>query len=216
MKLNFTKRTIVAVSAVGGVPLLLVVGLLVKNSAINERNVQESGLNSMYLTAQNELSSCLDKSKQAANITKAQAATMTDALTDVIKGRYSESSTAKPTSGAMFSAIVEDYPDMKPYADAFASAYSVIIGCREDYKNVQNQLLSRLASYEAWRTGSLTARTFANAPSDQLQARIGTQKVIGQEALDQMFLIVIVKDTIEAYESGVLEQEDLFQDTGRN
>ncbi|MCA9308884.1 hypothetical protein KC973_00750 [Candidatus Saccharibacteria bacterium] len=202
----------------GGIAVLVflsIIGvLIVKNGVVNERNTQEKGLNSMYLSAQNELSSCLDKSKQAANVTTAEADKLEDALSEAIKGRYEGETTAQSTPGALFSAIVEDYPELDTFDNAFSRAFTVIVGCRENYKNVQNQLLDKLQSYESWRTGSFTSRTFANAPSGNLEARIGNKKVTGQEALDQMFTIVLVQDAINAYETGVLDVDESFDTNG--
>jgi hypothetical protein len=88
--------------------------------------------------------------------------------------------------------------------------------CRGNYKKVQSKLLDMLQVYTSWRTGSWTVRFFGGDefPSQNLVAQIGSDRSRkGQDALDQMYTIVTVKDSIEAYKSGVLVPEQPFGPT---
>jgi hypothetical protein len=182
---------------------------LVSNSVTNAGNVKETQLNAQYLDNQNWLSDCLVKTNQAASITKAQTDAFDKAMTDVIKGRY-DGRSAQP--GSMFSAIVENYPDMKGFNDAFNRAFNTVMGCRTDYRGMQSKLLDMLQKYDAWRTGSFTVRTFGgDYPSNNLVAQIGSDRSRkGQAALDQMYTIVTTKDTQDAYKNGTMPTQDPF------
>jgi hypothetical protein len=192
--------------------VLLLVGFLVNNSVTNTGNKKEATLNAQYLDNQNYLSDCITKIREVAGVTKAQSDSFTQAMNDAVKGRY-DGRSAQP--GAMFSAIVENYPDLTGLNQAFERAYTTIIGCRTDYRNIQSKLLDMLRDYDSWRTGSLTVRTFGgDRPSDNLVAQIGSDRSRkGQAALDQMYTIVLVKDAKKAYEEGELTPEDPFGTT---
>ena len=169
------------------------------NSIIDEGNKLENGLNEQYPVTQNELSTCLIKIGDAANLTKAETQTMKDALTEAIKGRY-EGRSANP--GQMFSAIVEDYPDLKVFDDAFQRAYHTIIGCRTDYQKAQNKLFNQLKVYDNFQTDSFWRRRFAQNryPSELLRA----DKLKGEAAYEQMRTMILTADTREAYRTGTL------------
>jgi hypothetical protein len=204
-----------AIIAIGGIATLLVLGLigfLVSNSVTNTGNQKEATLNAQYLDNQNYLSDCITKIREVAGVTKAQSESFTKAMNDAVKGRY-DGRSAEP--GAMFSAIVENYPDLSGLNQAFERAHTTIIGCRTDYRNIQSKLLDMLRDYDSWRTGSLTVRTFGgDRPSDNLVAQIGSDRSRkGQAALDQMYTIVTVKEAKDAYNNGELKPEDPFGTT---
>jgi hypothetical protein len=198
---------------VGAVALVvaLVVGLwwfVTNNSVTNEGNKKESGLNSQYLDNQNYLSDCIVKIKETANVSQAQADKFEAVMVEAIKGRY-EGREANP--GQMFSAVVEQYPDLASLSSAFERVFTVVVGCRSDYRGKQTQLLDKLDVYTQWRTGSWTVRTFGSEfPSDNLIARVGEKRYEGDDALDKMYQIVQVQKSVTAYETGVLEPETPF------
>lgn len=194
---------------------LVIVGgfvlFLVNNGVTNNGNKQEAGLNTQYLDNQNYLSDCITKIRETANVTTAEAEKFEEVMVEVIKGRYEGETSAQPGSGALFSAIVEQYPDLSDLNKAFERVYTVIVGCRSDYRGKQSQLLDKLRTYDSWRTGSWTVRTFGGEfPSDNLEARVGTSVNRGQDARDQMYTIVLIKDSVDAYNTGVLVPEDPF------
>ena len=208
---RFSKGAIVGAS-IGAVILVLgLIALLTSNSVTNTGNRKEAALNSQYLNNQNYLSHCITQIREVANVTQAQSDDFIKAMTDAVKGRY-DGRSAQP--GAMFSAITENYPDLKGLNQAFERMYTVITGCRTDYKNVQSKLLDMLREYDSWRTGSLTVRTFGgDRPSNNLVARIGTTSHTGRDALNQMYTIVLVKDAKTAYQNGELNPETPFAPT---
>lgn len=190
---------------IGGIVLVLIItALSYFVSAFNTRVDKEQGLNGQYKDNQNELSACLTKITDSANLTNAQVEAMTEALVEAIKGRY-DGRTASP--GSMFSAIIEDYPNLQPFDDAFERAFVVIIGCREDYKNVQSKLIDMIRDYDAWRL-KFPRRLLIGNPSDELRA----DDLRGEMALEQMRRLVLVKEALDAYEDGVLENENPWEE----
>lgn len=189
----------------------------VNNSVTNAGNTKEAQLNAAYLDNQNYLSDCITKIRETAGVTQAEADKYGDILVEAVKGRYSKTEDGKPTSavvdkGAMFSAIVEKYPDLSGLNAAFERVYTIAVGCRTDYRGKQSKLLDQLGSYDTWRTGTWKVRTFGSEfPSNNLVARIGNSTPArGRDALDKMYQIVVVKDVNDAYTSGVLTPEVPF------
>mgnify|MGYP001016388534 CR=1 FL=1 len=206
--LNWIKSHLVIVIAAAVVLLLALILFLVNNGVTNTGNKREAGLNAQYLDNQNYLSDCLVKIRETANVTSAEADRFESVMVEVIKGRYEDRS---PNPGSMFSAIIEDYPDLAPLSAAYERVHTVVVGCRTDYRDIQSKLLDELRSYDAWRTGSFTVRTFGGEyPSDNLEARVGTDVKTGTDARNAMYTIVLVKDAKDAYEDGEIEVEDPF------
>lgn len=202
-------------AAVAAVLVLIVGGVvfLMNNGVTNEGNRQESRLNAQYVDNQNVLSDCIVKIRETANITTSEADRFEAVMVEVIKGRYEGETSAQPGQGQLFSAIVEQYPDLSGLSAAYERVHNVVVGCRSDYRTYQSQLLDQLQTYDAWRTGSLRVRTFGGDeyPSQHLVARVGTNNTQrGVDAYDQMYTIVQVQDSVDAYNSGVLVPEDPF------
>lgn len=189
----------------GGAALLLGVVLLISFVNIHNTGVsKENTLNGQYKINQNELSTCLTKIKDSSNLTKAEVAAMTEALTEAIKGRYDGRT---PNAGAMFSAIVEDYPDLAQYDTAFQRAFVVIIGCRDDYKGAQNKLTDQIRDFDTWRQKWPTS-WLTDTPSDRLRA----DSLRGEPALEQMRRLVLTQDALDAYNDGVLDYENPWEE----
>lgn len=200
--------------ALAVVAMVVVTGVVINISVTNTGNKTEAALNSQYVDNQNVLSDCLVQIQETANITSEQSEQFQQAMQDAVMGRYDTSSGAMPAEDAMFAAIVESYPDLSSLSEAYERVHTTAVGCRSDYRDIQSKLLDMLGQYDAWRTGSWTVRTFAGDefPSNNLVARIGDTRSYGQEALDQMWTIVLVSEAAEATESGTLEPLDPFAD----
>ena len=206
-----------AIAAAAVVVVALVVGLwwfTTNNSVTNTGNTKESALNSQYVANQDSLSTCIVKIRETSNVTGALADKFESVLVEAVKGRY-DGREANP--GQMFSAVVEQYPDLAPLQSAFKDVFNVVVGCRNDYSGMQKQLLDRLRDYDTWRTGSWTVRTFGSEfPSNNLIARIGSGAPFrGQDAEDKMWQIVQVQDSVTAYQTGVLVPETPFGQPGK-
>jgi hypothetical protein len=169
---------------------------------------KESKLNAQFLSNQNALSDCVTKIRETANIAGAEADKFEAVMVEAIKGRY-DGRTANP--GQMFSAITEQYPDLKPLSAAFERVHTTVVGCRSDYRGKQDKLLDMLSTYDSWRLSWFVNTFGTDFPSQNLIARIGgdTSRK-GQAALDQMYTIVVTKDTVDAYNSGTMTAEQPF------
>lgn len=206
-------KMITAIGVGGALALALIIGMwafFTNISVTNEGNKQESGLNSQYLDNQNYLSDCIVKIRETSNVTGALADKFEAVMVEAVKGRY-DGREANP--GQMFSAVIEQYPDLKPLENAFNNVFTVVTGCRSDYRGKQTQLLDKLDKYTQWRTGSWKVRTFGGEdefPSNNLVARVGSNSWRGMDAMDKMYQIVQVKDSVTAYETGELKPEEPF------
>lgn len=206
-----TKWALPAIIGVGVIIVMLFVNFLIGNSVTNAGNKQEATLNAQYLDNQNYLSDCVLRIRESAGVVKGEAAALDEILTNAVKGRYDEGSSAQVGGGQLFSAIVEAYPDLSGLSDGFDKVLAVVNGCRTDFRGKQTEMLDKLKAYDQWRTGSWTVRHYGDGfPSNNLQARIGTTVKRGQDAYDQMFLIVTINGNDEAFETGETEAEDPF------
>lgn len=210
--LEFIKKHVVAVSIVCIAVFALVLVLVTKNNIVNTGNTKEVALNAQYVDNQNYLSDCIVRIRESAGVAKGQRDALDEIITDAVKGRYDQGSSAQVGQGALFSAITEAYPDLSALSGTFDKVLVVVNGCRTDYRGKQTQLLSMLKDFDTWRIGSWTVRTFggSNFPDENLQAQIGKNITTGKEALIQMKTIVLVKDASGAYETGTLTPEDPF------
>lgn len=205
----------------GIVGAILVIGAIlftVNNGVKNEGNKREASLNAQFMVNQNTLSDCIVKIRETAGVASAKADKLDEILTEAVKGRYIDGSSAEVGRGQLFSAIQEAYPDLQPVGNLYDRVYDTIIGCRTDYKGSQDKLVSMLNSYDTWRTGSWTVRNFGGEyPSENLVARINRKASLkGKDAYEKMSQLVVVKDASEAYNSGEIEAEDPFGNNSGN
>lgn len=202
---------VVGVAALLVVAVLFIAWFSTSNAVTNKGNKYESGLNSQYLKNQESLSTCIVNSKQAVQVASAQTAAYDQVLTDVIKARTPQEQ--EVTEGRLFSGIVEAYPTQDP-GPIYQDVLTIVTGCRDGYGALQRQLLQKLDIYTQWRTGSWTVRTFGgDFPSDNLIARVGTSKKTGDEALEAMYQIVQVQESIDGYTTGTIPVPELFPTT---
>lgn len=194
------------------VVLLLALTLFVNwNSARNSGNEFQTTLNAQYKDNQNILSICENNIEETANVTKAEAATFKAAMIDTVKGRYQQpGSSALPSEGKLFSAIIENYPDLSGLNDAFTRVYTVIVGCRNEYKGQQSKLLDELRAFDRWKNATNQGRYFGwGFPSNNLVARIdATHRYTGKAAYERMYDIVKTESANDAYKSGILKSKN--------
>lgn len=196
---------------------LLVIGLvifLIQNSVTNDGNKKQEDLIVYYNDTENVLSDCLVKTKQSIGATEAQTDALDRVITDAVRGRYTEGSTAVPGEGnPLFSAIVEQYPDTAGLSKSFQDVLVVINGCRSDFRDSQAKLQANIAAFNKWRTGSLTVRTFGGEyPTNALEINFEDGTLSGKAALAQMRKLVVVSEARSGRDSNVIENEDPFAD----
>jgi hypothetical protein len=198
--------------AIGGVAAIIAITLFaVNNGVTNKGNVKQTALNAQYEKNINYLSDCIVRIREAAGITQGQTEALDQIITNAVKGRYEEGSSAQVGGGQLFSAITEAYPDLSGLSASFDRVLTIATGCRFDYRDEQTSLQSRIADFDSWRLGSWVARTFGGEyPTDNLIARKGDDVLTGDQALVQMRNVVVVGDASKAYETGELKAEDPF------
>ncbi len=180
------------------------------NSLRNEGVKLETQLGGQYLDNQNELSAFVSNFHEQVGIANLKSEKMNEILRDAVKGRYeSENGKAGYGKGSpLFSAIMEAYPDLKGL-DMWDKVGTLVAAGREAYKSKQSKLIDQLRNYDKWRKEWLVKtwvlKNVLGFPSDALEARIGTKVLRGQEALDQMYVIVLASDARKAYETGTME-----------
>jgi hypothetical protein len=195
----------------GGVALLAVILLIggcgkynsVRNSVIDK----EAALTAQYVDNQNFLSSYVSGFYEQTGLAKIKSQKINDILIGAVKGRYDDGSSAKPVGGQAFSAIAEAYPDLKSL-DIYDKITDYVQSQREAYRQTQSKLLDMIRSYEAFTKKGLVQSQFVKfvgAPTNDLRAQVGTKITRGQDALDQMYMIVLDKKTKQAYETGEME-----------
>lgn len=127
-------------------------------------------------------------------------------LVDAVSGRYDkQGQPGTVDQQAVFSAIVEKYPDLKGL-DIFDQLIIDIQAGREAFAKDQETMADMVRSYNSWRTtGSFLHPTFvewAGFPSDILEARVGDKVYYGQEALDKMSTVIMGQGTSEIFDTG--------------
>ena len=205
-----TKGKITAL-IVGGVLFLLVLaGYGYFNGLNTDRVNMETTITAQYQSNQLELDTYHKKIKEAVGIANVKSDKLDQVLRNAVSGRYGvnkdEAGNRQGQGGAFFSAIVEAYPDIRGQLDLYDRIVDAVFAGREAFKQKQNLLLDRVRAYEVWMNDglvqSIMIKKVIGAPTDLLQARIGTKVTRGQDALDQIRLIVTSQATGQAFETG--------------
>lgn len=206
--MDFLKKPSVIIG--GLVALAVLIGLVsligTYTSVRNEGRTQELALTRQFKDTQVRYGQFRTSVYDQLSIANAKRDAMDKILVDAVTGRYDK----KGGSGAVdhqavFSAIVEAYPDLKGL-DIYDKIIVQIQAGREAFAKDQEQLQDMIRSYNQWRTtGSLLHPTFvdwAGFPSNSLEARIGQKVYRGTEALDKMSQVIVGSDTHEIFDSG--------------
>jgi hypothetical protein len=206
-----SKGLLIALVIVG----LLVGGLFVAgigcfvyiNNVDKEGVAIETSLNAEYLDCQNYLSAYVSKFYETVGVANLKSDKMDTIITDAVKGRYEGKTSAQPGQGTLFSAISEAYPNIN--LEIYDKILEIINQGRDGYRNMQSKLLKDLANYDNFCKGRgfihKFALSFDHFPSNALEARIGKDVKKGEEARNQMYLIVVTSSTTDAYQSGHMD-----------
>jgi hypothetical protein len=192
-----------------------IVGFMIANGITNSGNTKQEDLIARYNDTTNVLSDCLVKTKQSVGTADANTDALDRVITNAVRGRYTEGSTAQPGNGALFSAIKEAYPDTQGLSDRFGDVMIVINGCRTDFKNSQSVLQNDVADFNKWRTGSFTVRNFGgnDFPSEALEITVNDKPVTGMDALRQMRKLVVVSEAQTGRDTNQIENVNPFDDS---
>lgn len=170
---------------------------------------RETRLTSQYADNQNELATLISNFYEQLGIADAKSGKMDAILSNAIRGRYDDTGVefGGGSAGAMFSAMVEAYPNLEGL-DIYDQVATTVAGGREAYKQKQTKLLDMLREYDTWaESGIIHAKLvdMAGRPGDTLRAPVGDQILTGPTAREQMYRIVLNQQARDAYESATLE-----------
>lgn len=202
------KTGLIIAGSVVGLFLLFVIFLVSMigwyNGTRNGLIDRETTLNAQYQGNQAELDAFVKKVHEEFQIAGAKTAAIDKVLTDAVRGRYDGNLTpALPgQSNALISALREAYPDLGGL-NIYDRLVTEISAGRESFKQVQVKLLDMLRDYESYRSKGVFRHMLVDSIGyPRLQARIGTQSFKGEDALNQMHLIVTSDATNQDFTSG--------------
>ncbi len=183
-------------------------------SIVSEGNKKQQGLIVFWNETTNVLSGCIIETKEAAGIAEAQTGAINKVISEAVRGRYEEPSTAQPGGGknSLFSAMVEAYPNTDQLSKTFQDVLTVVTGCRTKFQHTQAELQKHVTMFNEWREGSFLNRKLGaeNYPTDKLVIEVGKKKVSGQAALDKMRQLVVIKEANTGRETGEIEAVNPF------
>jgi hypothetical protein len=193
------------VLSIVGFAILLILGWLYGqfNGVQKEGVNQEQALNAQYLNAQNELSTYISTFYETVDVAEVKTEALDEVLTDAITGRYDEGLTALGGEGQLISALAEAYPDLSGL-DSYDEVIDVVRSGREGFRGQQEKLLDMLRRYDAWRDEDIIRSFFVSArgfPSDRVTVTVAGEKLTGQDALDEMWVIVLTDEARDAYDT---------------
>lgn len=189
-----------------------IVGIAVTNTG----NKKQQDLIARYNQTTNVLSDCLVKTKQDVGLVNAQTAAFDKIITNAVTGRYTEGSTAQPGTGsALFSAIMEAYPNLDGLSKTFQDVMVTINGCRTDLRTSQAEMQKAAARFVQWRDGSWWVRNFGGEkyPNEALIITVNNKNVTGKDALAQMRTLIVVSEAQKGRDSGIIENPNPFEPT---
>lgn len=194
--------------------ILAVFAFVKHENIISEGNTKQQNLIVFYNETTNVLSNCIVETKEAAGVAEAQTGALNKVIGEAVRGRYEQPSTAQPGGGknALFSAMVEAYPNTDQLSKTFQDVLTVISGCRTEFKNTQSELQKHVTLFNSWREGSFFNRKLGaeDYPTNKLAIEVGGKTVTGDAALTQMRKLVLVKEAREGRDTGEIETVNPF------
>ncbi len=185
---------------------------VISNGVTNDGNKKQEDLITYYNDTTNILSDCLVKTKQSVGATKAQTDALDKVITDAVKGRYTEGTSARPGGGSLFSAIQEAYPDTTGLSNIFDKVLKKINDCRSDFRDSQAILQREVTAFKKWKSGSFKVRNFGGKkyPNEDLEITVAGKSVTGNEAIRQMRTLVVVAEAQKGRDTGKIDNDNPF------
>lgn len=207
-------KTVVIIGSIALV--VVIVALVIINSIFATRNQGEQfeqRMSQLYSSAVNSLSTCLDQGEVAAQVTSEEFDRLKDIMVGVAASRYENESDATEAlgGGSAFSAVVENYPSINQ--DSWQNLQTVVVGCRDEFQGSQDRVLNEARLFNEWRVTDDVFNSWIKAefPSNELVITTGTgERLYGPAAYDRITRVVAVGEAVTAYETGVLETQELY------
>lgn len=209
----------IIIAAVVATIVVVVIGTINWVYAVrNQGEAQQERIEALYKQSRNSLSTCIDQGATAAQVTEREFETLRDLLTSVATARYVDASGEATNAagvlggGQLISALQESYPEIDQRS--WQNLQTLVIGCRDEFQSAQDRIFIDAAEFEAWiqRDNLFNAWIKGGFPSDTLDVEdLATGETLtGAAALDYMTRVISVEAANEAFETGTLEQQDLF------
>jgi hypothetical protein len=197
---------------------VVILGVIQFNFSVrNEGERQEQDLTALYNESVNSLSTCISQGSIAAQVTEQEFETIKEILVQVAAARYVDAA-GNPTDasgviggGQLISALQENYPQIDQRS--WQNLQTLVVGCRDEFQGSQDRIQVTAAAYNRWRVSDdlLTAPIKADFPSDELKVVLPSGDTLyGQSAYDRITRVVSVEEANTAFQTGTLEQQDLF------
>lgn len=192
--------------------LLGLVGAAYVGTMLHGTNV-EIELGGRFQANQDVLSTCNLKVKEQVQVTSEQTRQFAEAMDRAIQGRYDGKAAPAAGGGQLFSAIVEEYPDLKGMKEPFDRLAGHMAECRERFSTAQRALIDQRVAYDKFRR-SLFVRVFSNFglefPSHDLTAKIGPKEYYAQDAYNHIKTILQEQQSVKDFEDKVIEVPQHF------
>lgn len=204
-----------------GIPLLLAMVFCVGAVGVGADFVDarttgprlEQELNKIYLSCQNNLSQYKLAFYEQLNIAQYKSDALDRAIESALMGNFDSGQGTQGTGGQapvidraeLILYFQRNFPDLSGL-DIWDELIDFIQSGRAGFKNCQDQLIDAVGSYDLWRTQGVLhpfVVQLAGFPSQNLRAAIGSDVVYGLEALERMRRIVLSRDALDAYETGI-------------
>ncbi len=212
---NWVKKHVPLVVAAAVVVVIGLVTLLWTQSVANEGKKQQYDIVQLQTRVETSISTCLDTGRIQAQVAQQEFAALKDVLVNVTAARYEGGDGALSQGGALISALQENYPQIDQ--STWRKLSDVIVGCRQDIKDAQDQLQGNVNRFRNWTTGGVFLEPIIrnNFPNELLVTtdRTTGAKLTGKDALDYLSRVISVQDAKEAMKTGTLPDQDLFETT---
>lgn len=194
----------VLVIAVGGAALIF---FSWRNSINNEAYGQQRDVFKVYNQYQTALSTCLDQSRIAAQISTEEYDRFKDTVTPIIGARYDGEAL---TGDAAVSVLVESYPEVD--RSLWKQFMSTALGCRANTGDVNDDLQRVAGDFDTWvhQGGVFEKMVRNNWPNDELKVTGLNGVLTGQDALDFIVTPLTTGEALNALKTHTMPDQDLF------
>lgn len=187
-------------------------------SVRNQGEAYQERIETLHKMSQNSLSTCIDQGAVAAQVTAQEYDTLKDLLTSVASARYVDEN-GNPTNasqvlggGQFVSALQESYPEVDQRS--WQNLQTLVVACRSEFQSAQDRLFIDAKDFETWiqRDNVFNHWIKDDFPTDDLDAvdLASGATLTGSAALEYMTRVIAVEEANQAFETGTLEQQDLF------
>jgi hypothetical protein len=199
----------IAVALLIGLTPLLIISF--NNGANDDGNRKQNQLMTMYRTMSQQLSDCLNITRLGAQIAVAERESFKDTMTSIV---LAESGNGKPVdigvNSVAITTLQRAYPTISN--ELFKELAANAVGCRREFVGRMDHLQFAAGEFKSWtETGGFFDRSIHNNfPTDKLTVVVGGEKRTGQEALDFMITPIMTTEALQATETKVMPDQNVF------